>query len=90
MPISFDTVLDEFTIEPNVCGCGSPLYESGCTAPGCSGRGCQECGTGCDLDFVDDGRCATALAEEDDDERDERLNRERAAFGLPRIGRADS
>ncbi|MDT0381397.1 DUF6011 domain-containing protein [Streptomyces sp. DSM 42041] len=40
--------------------CGEPAYFSGCDADGCNGYGCQDCGSGCDLDFADDGRCATA------------------------------
>lgn len=43
--------------------CGEPAYDSGCEADGCNGWGCQDCGTGCDLDFLDadnGGRCAAA------------------------------
>lgn len=51
--------------------CGEDAYFSGCTAPGCNGWGCMDCGLGCDLDFADEeegGRCATALAEDDEDD----------------------
>lgn len=47
--------------------CGEPAYDSGCEADGCNGWGCQDCGTGCDLDFLDaedGGRCAAST---DDD-----------------------
>lgn len=60
--------------EPDERGCPDceqPAYFSGCDANGCTGWGCQDCGTGCDLDFADaddGGRCATA---EDDDPDDE-------------------
>ena len=84
MTVGFDTTTDQFVVHPEDCPhCEQPLYFSGCDAPGCSSWGCQDCGTGCDLDFVDDGDCATALAEEDPNDRQERQNRERAAFGLP-------
>jgi len=52
--------------------CEGDAYFSGCEAPGCNGYGCPDCGTGCDLDFLDDdeSRCAQAIAE-DEDEDDE-------------------
>lgn len=49
--------------------CEQDAYFSGCDADGCNGYGCPDCGTGCDLDFVDideGGRCATARDAEDD------------------------
>ncbi|MFE3326830.1 hypothetical protein [Streptomyces sp. NPDC059176] len=52
--------------------CDEPAYFSGCEAEGCNGWGCPDCGTGCDLDFVDaedGGRCASY--DEDDDEEGE-------------------
>lgn len=52
--------------------CGEPAYFSGCDADGCNGYACQDCGLGCDLDFVDaegGGRCAQSL--EDDEDEDE-------------------
>lgn len=53
-------------------GCEQDAYFSGCEAPGCNGYGCQDCGTGCDLDFLDDdeSQCAQALNEEDEEEDD--------------------
>jgi hypothetical protein len=92
MVVRYDHEINGFVVEPDECGgCGEPLYDSGCAAPGCNGRACQDCGTGCDLDFVDadeGGRCAAAIAEEDEDERDARIDAERAAFGLsPLTGR---
>lgn len=57
-------------------GCGQDAYDSGCEAPGCNGYGCPDCGTGCDIDFLDDdeSQCAQAIAEagdEDDSEDDD-------------------
>ena len=49
--------------------CGEGAYDSGCTADDCNGYGCQDCGAGCDLDFVDaedGGRCAAAVDEDDE------------------------
>jgi hypothetical protein len=75
-----------FVIDPDHCtDCGEPLYDTGCDAPGCNGRCCQNCGTGCDLAWLDadeDGYCATRLARESDTNRTGRVNRERAAVGL--------
>ena len=84
MAVYYDTDAEEFAIASDECpDCDSPLYDTGCDAPGCLARCCMQCGTGCDIEFApEDGRCATALAEEDDDDRAERINRERAAFGL--------
>jgi hypothetical protein len=51
--------------------CWDAAYFSGCDAPGCNGWGCMNCGTGCDLDFADadeGGRCASVLADAEDDE----------------------
>lgn len=84
MPVRYDTNQETFVIDPEDCpDCGQSLYQSGC-----NGLACQDCGTGCDLDFVDaedGGRCATALDDEDDEDYDERINAERAAFGLAPI-----
>lgn len=85
MGVYFDTDTDTFVIASETCPCGADLYQSGCDAPGCNGLGCQDCGAGCDRDFVEDGNCATAAAEESDEEHEERINQERAAFGLPPI-----
>lgn len=54
--------------------CSQPAYDSGCEAPGCNGWGCPDCGTGCDIDFLDEdeSNCARTLAEADEnDEEDE-------------------
>jgi hypothetical protein len=80
--IRYDDTEENFVIESDECDCGQPLYQSSCDAPGCNGLGCQGCGTGCDLDFVPDGRCASAIEAEDDEDRDGRITRERAAWGL--------
>lgn len=49
--------------------CGEDAYDSGCTAPGCNGYACPDCGTGCDLDFLDEdeSHCAKAIAEDEED-----------------------
>lgn len=50
--------------------CGQEAYFSGCDVPDCNGWGCPDCGTGCDLDFLDEddgGRCACALADRSGD-----------------------
>lgn len=54
-------------------GCGQDAYDSGCEAPGCNGYGCPDCGTGCDIDFLDadESSCARAIAEDDDSEDDD-------------------
>lgn len=53
--------------------CGQPAYDSGCEAPSCNGWGCPDCGTGCDLDFLDevDSACARELIDESEDEDEE-------------------
>ena len=76
-----------FVRVPDDCpDCGEPLYDSGCDAPGCLGRGCQGCGWGCDLDFAGDlSDCAAAIEAESPDVRDARVDAERAAYGLPPV-----
>jgi hypothetical protein len=90
MPVYYDENLGELAIGSETCECGEPLCDTGCDAPCCAGYRCIDCGTGCDLDLDDTGRCATALAEESDEDHDARVNAERAAFGLspsaPRAG----
>jgi hypothetical protein len=84
MPVYYDTEAEEFMIGPDTCpDCGEPLYDTGCDAPGCTARCCMNCGTGCDAETDPEGRCAAALAEEDEEERCARFDAERAAFGLP-------
>lgn len=84
MTVRYDTGLHTFVIDSEYCQyCGEGLYDAGCDAPGCNGLGCQDCGSGCDLDFLPDGRCATAIAEEDPADRAARFEEERAAFGFP-------
>jgi hypothetical protein len=89
MPVMFDDLSGGFVIRSDDCeDCGQPLYQSGCDAAGCDGLACQDCGSGCDYDFVDledGGRCATAREAESDEDYAERVNRERAAFGLSPI-----
>lgn len=69
-PFSEHTVPDE----RGCPDCEEAAYFSGCDADDCNGWGCQDCGTGCDLDFVDaedGGRCASALEDEEDDDLDD-------------------
>lgn len=74
---------------PDACPtCGEPRVDTGCDAPGCAGAAYPCCGTGCDIEYGD-GRCAQARAEEDEEDRAERLDRERAAFGLRPGGGGD-
>jgi hypothetical protein len=84
MPIMWDDEDSAMVIVSESCpGCGQGLYDTGCGAPGCVGFCCMDCGTGCDLEMnPDGGQCARALAAESDDDRAERIDRERAAFGL--------
>ena len=88
MPIAYDHEAG-FTIVPEDCeGCDRPRYDTGCVAPGCDGFRCDYCSEGCDIDFGN-GRCATALAAEPDEDREARVKAERAAFGLrPLTGEA--
>jgi hypothetical protein len=82
MPIIYDEESGGLAVASETCECGEPYYDSGCDAPGCAGYRCIDCGTGCDLDLDDTGRCATALAGESDEDYTERVNAGRAAFGL--------
>ena len=86
MPVRYDYD-DGFTIVSETCeDCGQPLYDTGCDAPRCNGFCCMDCGTGCDIEFDrENGRCATALAGESDEDYTVRVNAERAAFGLSPI-----
>lgn len=83
MAIGYDDDRAGFVIIPDACpDCGGPRYDTGCDAPGCNAASFPCCGGGCDIEF-DNGRCATALAAESEQDRAERVDRERAAFGLP-------
>jgi len=85
MPITYDEESGGLAVASDHCGdCGQPLYDTGCDAPtSCRGYCCLNCGTGCDIETdPEHGRCATALAEESDEDYTERVNAERAAFGL--------
>lgn len=85
MSVRYSVEDGAFVIDSDTCTCGQPFYLSNCDAPGCDGRACESCGGGCDLDFVDDGDCASAIAVESDEDRAARINAERAAFGLSPI-----
>ncbi len=84
MVVYYDTTTSQFMIGPDDCeDCGEPLYDTSCDAPRCSGRCCMSCATGCDLELMgDEGRCAAAIAAESDEDREDRINAERAAWGL--------
>lgn len=86
-PIQYDN--GNLIVVPDHCPeCGESLYDSGCGAPGCTGRGCQDCRWGCDLDFVpeDESRCAQASAQETPEGHTARIGEERAFWGLPDRG----
>ena len=87
MAVRYDAGTQGFAVDPDYCpDCESPLYDTGCDAPGCTARCCTDCGTGCDIEIAQDaGRCAQALADEDDEAYEARIAAERAAFGLPEV-----
>lgn len=84
MAVCYDDETGGLVIIPDECpDCGSPWYDTGCCAPGCFGQWCPECGTGCDIEVdPDHGACALAVDGESGGEAEERIDRERAAFGL--------
>lgn len=84
MAVAFDPT-QGFVVVPDDCrDCGTPLYDTGCSVPGCDGRYCLKCGTGCDREIEpQDGLCAQAAANESPEDALARINEERAAFGLP-------
>lgn len=88
MPISFDPADGVVDIPDDCPECGHALYDGGCDAPGHIGVGCPDCGWGCDLELVpdEDSRCVIEIAAEDPDARTERLDAERAAWGLNPLG----
>ena len=86
MPVYYNDESGQLDVTSETCSCGNPMYDTGCDAPGCPGYRCDNCGTGCDVDLDDSGRCATALAEESDEDYAARVDRERAAFGLSPLG----
>lgn len=92
MPVYYDTEAEEFMIGPDNCpDCGDPLYDTGCDASGCSSRCCMDCGTGCDIELnPDNGRCAAAIDAESDEDRDDRIDAERSAFGLAPLRDTDA
>ena len=82
MTIRFDTTEDNFVVDSDECGsCGGDLYDTSCDAPGCGGKFCPSCGSGCDVEFAE-GQCRAAIDSESDEDRLSRINAERAAFGL--------
>lgn len=83
MAVVFDPT-EGFAVVSDECqGCGDPFYDTGCGAPGCFGRFCVKCGTGCDIEIApQDGLCAQAAAGESEEEALMRINAERVACGL--------
>lgn len=63
---------------------GDWRYDTGCSAPGCNAAYFTCCPEdGCDIENGDDSRCVKALAAESEQDQAARIDRERAAFGLP-------
>lgn len=58
--------------------------DTGCDAPGCGGFSYDCCGIGCDWGHPG-SRCEAAAAAESEQDRTDRVNRERAAFGLSEV-----
>ena len=89
MPIYYDEDAGTLAIGSDDCeACGSPdYYDTGCAAPGCSGRYCTDCYAGCDIEARSFGRSRgeEAIEAESDEEAEARVNAERAAFGLPPV-----
>lgn len=83
MPVSYDPT-NGYVVLPEDCPEGHPLEDTNCPAPGCHGQACRECGTGCDYEWPE-GDCAREAAAESEQGRAQRINAERAAFGLPPI-----
>ena len=85
----YDTGSGEFDVAPDfcpVCDDGDQDIENarndtGCDAPGCQGYSYDCCGRGCGWGWPD-SRCQAAAASESSEAREDRINRERAAFGL--------
>jgi hypothetical protein len=85
MAVYYDDEAETFAVSPDECpDCGEPRYDTGCAAPGCNGVAFPCCGTGCDIE-QEESRCQVALDNEDEDETEDRINRERAAFGLGEV-----
>lgn len=84
MAVYYNDVRHQIEVSPEYCeGCGGPLCDTDCDAPGCDARWCPNCGSGCDKDVDPGGVCNTALVEEPPEVREHRINEGRAAFGLP-------
>lgn len=83
MPVVYNDATESYEIF-DVVHCEQPMDDVGCDAPGCAGFGfvCRDCGFGCDLDVDADGNCARARAAESQQDFADRVDRERAAFGL--------
>lgn len=85
MSIYYDYTREEFGTSPDQCpDCGPDgdwRYDTSCAAPGCSGAQYGCCGRGCDTGLPG-SRCDAAAEAESVEDRDARIDRERAAFGL--------
>lgn len=92
MAIYYDDEAETFAVSPDHCpNCDDgeqDLYtarnDTGCDAPGCSAARYDCCGTGCDSGLPG-SRCDAAADAESDEEREARIDRERAAFGLSKV-----
>ncbi len=75
-----------FEIVPDQCpDHGEYRYDTGCSAPNCNAASFSCCPEdGCDIEYPD-SKCAQAVAAESEQDRADRINRERAAFGLSPI-----
>jgi len=87
VPIGFDNETGGIAFISDECpDCGNTMYSTGCDWYGCDSMYCPDCSYGCDLDALgEEGECYAAMAEEDPEDRSERVNAERAAFGLSPI-----
>lgn len=88
MVVYYDDERGAFATAPDRCpDCGPAgawRYDTGCEAPGCSGAQYECCGAGCDRGLPG-SRCDAAAAAESDGEYAARVDRVRAAFGLPPV-----
>lgn len=100
MPIAYDDDTGGFKAIPDFCPMCSfedddeaeqletARNDTGCDAPGCGGYSFDCCGTGCDAGWPG-SRCDKAAAAESLLDRDARISRERAVWGLPGICRSE-
>jgi hypothetical protein len=91
-PVVWHDESGEARIYSDTCAdCGQPLYDTGCGAADCPGLTCLDCCIGCDIETAPEGgQCAQTIAAETEEERAARIDRERAAWGLPPISGGSS